>query len=111
MNLLAKLPAIAAYIYRMKYKGDTFIAPDPKLDWGGNFAHMMGMTQPYDDVARMYFILHSDHESGNVSAHTTHLVASALSATPTTPSRPASTAWPARSTASPTRRCWAGSRT
>jgi citrate synthase len=27
----------------------------------------------------MYFILHSDHESGNVSAHTVHLVASALS--------------------------------
>jgi citrate synthase len=79
MNLLAKLPSIAAYIYRMKYKGDTFIAADPKLDWGGNFAHMMGVAPPYDDVARMYFILHSDHESGNVSAHTTHLVASALS--------------------------------
>lgn len=79
MNLLAKLPAIAAYIYRMKYKGDTFIQADPKLDWGGNFAHMMGVAPPYDEVARMYFILHSDHESGNVSAHTTHLVASALS--------------------------------
>ncbi len=78
-NLMAKLPPIAAYIYRMKYKGDTPIAPDPKLDWGGNFAHMMGVPKPYDDVARMYFILHSDHESGNVSAHTTHLVASALS--------------------------------
>jgi len=79
MNLLAKLPVIAAYIYRMKYKGDTFIAQDPKLDWGGNFAHMIGQKKPYDDVARMYFALHSDHESGNVSAHTTHLVASALS--------------------------------
>ena len=79
MTLLARLPAIAAYIYRMKYKGDTFIASDPKLDWGGNFAHMIGQVKPYDDVARMYFILHSDHESGNVSAHTTHLVASALS--------------------------------
>jgi citrate synthase len=78
-NLLAKLPTIAAYIYRMKYKGDTPIASNPDLDWGGNFAHMMGIGKPYDDVARMYFILHSDHESGNVSAHTTHLVASALS--------------------------------
>ena len=39
--------------------------PDPKLDFGGNFAHMMGIGKPYDDVARMYFILHSDHESGN----------------------------------------------
>jgi citrate synthase len=79
MDILARLPVIAAYIYRMKYKGDTVIPADPKLDWGGNFAHMMGIPNPYDDVARMYFILHSDHESGNVSAHTTHLVASALS--------------------------------
>ncbi len=78
-TLMARLPQIAAYIYRMKYKGDTPIAPDPDLDMGGNFAHMMGIDKPYDDVARMYFILHSDHESGNVSAHTTHLVASALS--------------------------------
>ncbi len=79
MNLMAKLPTIAAYIYRMKYKADVHIAEDPTLDLGGNFAHMMGFPKPYDDVARMYFILHSDHESGNVSAHTTHLVASALS--------------------------------
>ena len=79
MNLLAKLPQIAAFIYRYKYKNDDIIKPDTKLDLGGNFAHMMGIDKPYDDVARMYFILHSDHESGNVSAHTGHLVASALS--------------------------------
>ncbi len=78
-DIIAKLPVIAAYIYRMKYKGDTPIAPDLDLDMGGNFAHMMGLPEPYDDVARMYFIIHSDHESGNVSAHATHLVASALS--------------------------------
>jgi citrate synthase len=78
-NILAKLPTIGAYIYRMKFKSDTPIAPNPELDWGGNFAHMMGIGKPYDDVSRMYFILHSDHESGNVSAHTIHLVASALS--------------------------------
>jgi citrate synthase len=77
-NLLAKLPAIAAFIYRLKYKGDTPIPSDPELDFGGDFANMMGIAPPYDDVARMYFILHSDHESGNVSAHTTRLVASAL---------------------------------
>jgi citrate synthase len=78
-NLLAKLPSLAAYIFRMKYRADVHIHADKELDWGGNFAHMMGVPHPYDDVARMYFILHSDHESGNVSAHTTHLVASALS--------------------------------
>jgi len=79
MNMLAKLPAIGAYIFRMKYRGDTIIPADPELDMGGNFAHMMGIDKPYDDVARLYFILHSDHESGNVSAHTGHLIASALS--------------------------------
>ena len=79
LNLLAKLPEIGAFIYRLKYKDGKIIAADPSLDFGGNFAHMMGIAKPYDDVARMYFILHSDHESGNVSAHTGHLVASALS--------------------------------
>ncbi len=79
MDILARIPSIAAYIYRMKYKGDTHIPADNSLDMGGNFAHMMGIPEPYDDVARMYFILHSDHESGNASAHTTHLVASTLS--------------------------------
>ena len=79
LNLLAKLPQIGAYIYRMKYRADTIIPPHPELDMGGNFAHMMGIPAPYDDVARLYFILHSDHESGNVSAHTGHLISSALS--------------------------------
>jgi citrate synthase len=79
LNLWAKLPQIAAFIYRWKYKNGDIIDPDPNLDMGANFAHMMGIPKPYDDVARLYFILHSDHESGNVSAHTGHLVASALS--------------------------------
>jgi len=78
-NLLAKLPVIGAFIYRLKFKDDSQIPSNPDLDFGGDFAHMMGVDKPYDDVARMYFILHSDHESGNVSAHTIHLVASALS--------------------------------
>ncbi|HED05543.1 MAG TPA: citrate (Si)-synthase [Ignavibacteria bacterium] len=79
LNLLAKLPKIASFIYRLKYKQGNFIETNPSLDMGGNFAHMMGIAKPYDDVSRLYFILHSDHESGNVSAHAGHLVASALS--------------------------------
>jgi citrate synthase len=80
MNLIARLPEIAAFIYRFKYKGGEMISPDPSLDWGSNFAHMMGVSDPkYRDLSRLYFLLHSDHESGNVSAHTTHLVASSLS--------------------------------
>ncbi len=78
IQIIAKLPSIAAYIYRMKYKNDTLIPPDYSLDIGANFAHMMGQEAPYDDLARLYFILHSDHESGNASAHATHLVSSTL---------------------------------
>jgi len=79
LNLLAKLPQLGAFIYRWKYRNGDIIDPDSKLDMGGNFAHMMGIKKPYDEVSRLYFILHSDHESGNVSAHTGHLIASALS--------------------------------
>jgi citrate synthase len=80
LNLVAKLPEIAAFIYRFKYKGGDIIPSDPELDWGANFAHMMGIRDPlYKDLSRLYFLLHSDHESGNVSAHTGHLVASSLS--------------------------------
>jgi citrate synthase len=79
LNLLAKLPEIAAYIYSKQYRDGTIVQSDPTLDFGANFAHMMGIKKPYDDVSRMYFIVHADHESGNVSAHTGHLVASSLS--------------------------------
>jgi citrate synthase len=78
-DIVARIPIIAAFIYNLKYKGDKQITIDPTLDMGANFAHMIGQSEEYKDVARMYFILHSDHESGNVSAHTTHLVHSALS--------------------------------
>lgn len=78
-DIVARIPVLAAFIYNLKYRNDQQIAIDPKLDMGANFAHMIGQKDEYKDVARMYFILHSDHESGNVSAHTTHLVHSALS--------------------------------
>ena len=79
-NLLAKIPLIGAYIYNKLYQPkNSHRYPDSSLDFGANFAYMMGKEKPYDDVARMYFIVHADHESGNVSAHTGHLVASALS--------------------------------
>lgn len=78
--LIARLPRIAAYIYRRKYKNGEHIQPNGMLDWAGNLAHMLG----YDDhgfreLMRLYMTIHADHEGGNVSAHTTHLVGSALS--------------------------------
>ena len=66
-DLVARIPVIAAFIYNLKYRGDKQVAIDKNLDMGANFAHMIGQSEQYKDVARMYFILHSDHESGNVS--------------------------------------------
>jgi citrate synthase len=82
LDLTAKLPVIAAFIYRMKYFGETSKPKyNPKQDYGLNFSRMMKVSDKkgYAELARLYFILHSDHESGNVSAHTMHLVGSALS--------------------------------
>jgi citrate synthase len=80
MNLIARLPRVAAYIYRKKYRNDEHIEPDHKLDWAANLAHMMGYEEfDVKRLMRLYMTIHADHEGGNVSAHTTHLVGSALS--------------------------------
>ncbi len=80
MDLIARLPRIAAYIYRRKYKNSEHIQPNGLLDWAGNLAHMMGFEdESFKELMRLYMTIHADHEGGNVSAHTTHLVGSALS--------------------------------
>ncbi|MFT4203457.1 MAG: citrate (Si)-synthase, eukaryotic [Chitinophagaceae bacterium] len=80
IDLIAKLPRIAAYIYRRKYRNNEQIASDPSLDWAGDLAHMLGFETPdFKELMRLYMTIHSDHEGGNVSAHATHLVGSALS--------------------------------
>lgn len=80
MDLIARLPRIAAYIYRRKYKNNEHIQPNGLLDWAGNLAHMMGYdNESFKELMRLYMTIHADHEGGNVSAHTTHLVGSALS--------------------------------
>ena len=82
MNLIARLPHIAAYIYRRNFYNDKHIEPNPHLDWAGNLAHMMGFdSEDIRRLFRLYMVIHSDHEGGNVSAHTAHLVGSALSNT------------------------------
>ncbi len=80
MDLIARLPRIAAYIYRRKYHNNKHIEPDKSLDWAANLSHMMGFDN-YEvmRLLRLYMFLHADHEGGNVSAHATHLVGSALS--------------------------------
>ena len=80
MDLIARLPRVAAYIYRRKYKDEDHIHPNGLLDWAGNFAHMLGFEdETFRELMRLYMTIHADHEGGNVSAHTVHLVGSALS--------------------------------
>jgi citrate synthase len=80
MNLIARLPRIAAYIYRRTYHNGQHIAPDISQDWAGNFAHMLGIDHPdFKNLMRLYLTVHADHEGGNASAHATHLVGSTLS--------------------------------
>ena len=80
MNLIANLTPLAAYIYRLKFKDGERIEPNDRLDWAANFAHMLGYTDTdFKNLMRLYMTIHADHEGGNASAHTTHLVASTLS--------------------------------
>ncbi len=82
LTLVARLPEVAAGIYRIRFRKGDLIARDPALDWGGNFARMLGIEDPGGDFAslmRLYLTLHCDHEGGNVSAHACNTIGSALS--------------------------------
>ena len=81
IKLIGVLPSIAAGIYRLRVDKNALIPSDPNLDWGGNFAHMLGINDGDDfkELMRLYLMLHSDHEGGNVSAFSSLTVASSLS--------------------------------
>lgn len=80
MNLIARLPRVAAYIYRRSFHNGKHIPPNISMDWAGNFAHMLGFDKPdFRSLMRLYLTIHADHEGGNASAHASHLVGSTLS--------------------------------
>jgi citrate synthase len=81
LTLVGQIPLLSARIFRNVYFNGKHIASDPHLDWAGNYANMLGVSdnEAFRDVTRLYLLLHADHEGGNVSAHTSHLVNSALS--------------------------------
>lgn len=81
MNLIARLPRIAAYIYRRSFHGGDHIPASEGLDWAANFAHMLGVSHSkgFKDLVRLYMTIHADHEGGNASAHTMQLISSTLS--------------------------------
>jgi citrate synthase len=82
LDIIAKLPSIAAYVYRKRFdKGDR-IEPKAGADLGENYAHMLGLNDEkgnFANLMRLYLTLHSDHEGGNVSAFSAATVNSALS--------------------------------
>jgi len=81
IDLVAKIPVVAAMIYHKAFKNGGVPKYDSQLDWAGNFASMLGAnsSEGFKEAIRLYLMIHADHEGGNVSAHTTHLVGSALS--------------------------------
>ncbi len=82
LTLTARLPEVAAGIYRIRFRKGGLVPRDPKLDWGGNFARMLGVEDAsggFADLMRLYLTLHCDHEGGNVSAHASMTIGSALS--------------------------------
>ncbi|KAF5315976.1 hypothetical protein D9611_004631 [Ephemerocybe angulata] len=82
INLMARLPALAARIYRNVYKpGQELPAINKDLDLIGNYSNMLGYgkNESLTEYLRLYIALHGDHEGGNASAHTAHLVGSTLS--------------------------------
>jgi citrate synthase len=82
LNIIARVPEIAAYIYNKKFRNSKKVNSDKSLDWAANFAQMLGNENANENLAklmRLYMVLHSDHEGGNVSAFTCQVVASALS--------------------------------
>ena len=82
LKIVAVLPEIAAGVYRMRFGKGPRLASNPTFDWAADYAAMLGIADPTGNFAklmRLYMVLHSDHESGNVSAMTTATVNSALS--------------------------------
>jgi citrate synthase len=79
MNLIARLPRVAAIVYRYLYRDGKTADSNPAADMSKNFANMLGYdNKEFEDLMRLYLVIHSDHEGGNASAHTTHLVGSTL---------------------------------
>ncbi len=82
LNIVAKLPAIGAYVYRKRFNKGARIEPDSNADWGKNFVHMLGLPDPkgeFTKLMQLYLTLHCDHEGGNVSAYSAATISSALS--------------------------------
>lgn len=84
ISLISQIQVIGAYIFKRTFinndirKGEGMNL-DLDLDWSANFAKLIGYeNKEVQDLLRLYFLLHSDHEGGNASAHVSHLIGSTL---------------------------------
>ncbi|GBG72074.1 hypothetical protein CBR_g11008 [Chara braunii] len=60
MDCIARVPALAAMIYRKTFKDGKVLPGDNNLDYSGNFAHMMGFDDPqFHELMRLYIVIHS----------------------------------------------------
>ena len=53
LQLLAKLPAIAAGIYRLRFRKGEPILSESTLDWGADYARMLGLLEEMPIQARI----------------------------------------------------------
>lgn len=85
LNLIAKFPVIAAYVYfgfRHTYQRKSLIFrhPDPALSTAENFLYML-KGEDYDkleaDILDLALVLHAEHGGGNNSTFATRVISSA----------------------------------
>jgi citrate synthase len=81
-NLIARLPAVLAAIFRIREGWGDLIPSDPSLGYVENFVRMLGVPGT-DEAAlakllRIYYVLHMDHGGGNLSTFAGKAVASGL---------------------------------
>lgn len=59
MDLIAKLPVIAAMIYRNTFKDGKIASIDSNLDWSANYTKMLGFDDPkFTELMRLYLTIH-----------------------------------------------------
>ena len=80
-NAVARTSTLVAAIFRIKSGWGAPIAPRADLPFHENFAHMLGVPGAHPglpDLLRLFYVLHQDHEGGNLSTFTGKAVASGL---------------------------------
>lgn len=82
VTILARMPVIAAGIFREKLRGKSRIEADNSKGFSENFAHMLGLGiehPTFEEFIRQFVVVHSDHEGANASVLASRVVNSSLS--------------------------------